>query len=235
VNHSPAESLSTTRVLIISDEPEFARTLIARWHSERHVPSFTQLGSELWNGAQSAAWDLAIVGPVQPVKLDAVLATLESALAPIVCMVPDAESVPSVRAVHPRVSVLRRHDTWPDTVVLLSGEILRRFETGLRMQQAERTVALSERYATLGRYMLDMRHSFNNAMTSVLGNAELLLLEPAALSAQVREQIETIRTMAMRMHEIMQRFSSLEAEMRFAERAAQHDPNSATVVAHPNA
>ncbi len=225
--HSPAESLSTPRVLIISDEPEFARALIARWQAERHAPSFTQLGSDLWNGARSAAWDLAIVGPVA--KVGPVLATLEAGSAPIVCLVPDTASVPPLRAAHPRISVLRRHETWADTVVLLSGEILRRFETGLRMQQAERTVALSERYATLGRYMLDMRHSFNNAMTSVLGNAELLLLEPAALSAQVREQIETIRTMALRMHEIMQRFSSLEAEMKFAERAAQHDSKSAPV------
>jgi signal transduction histidine kinase len=227
--HSPAESSTTTRVLIISDEPEFARTLIARWQSERHVPSFIQLGSELWDGARSAAWDLAIVGLIQPSKQEAVLAALEASSAPIVCLVPDAESVPALRAAHPRISVLRRHETWADTVVVLSGEILRRFETGLRMQQAERTIALSERYATLGRYMLDMRHSFNNAMTSVLGNAELLLLEPAALSAQVREQIETIRTMAMRMHEIMQRFSSLEAEMKFAERAAQHDTKCASV------
>ncbi len=222
----PAESPSTTRVLIISDEPEFARTLIARWQSERHVPSFTQLGSELWNGAQSAAWDLAIVGPVQAPKLEVVLSALQASSAPIVCLVSDAPSIPALRAAYSRVSVLRRHETWADTVVLLSGEILRRFETGLRMQQAERTVALSERYATLGRYMLDMRHSFNNAMTSVLGNAELLLLEPAAFSAQVREQIETIRSMAMRMHEIMQRFSSLEAEMKFVERAAQHEAKS---------
>ncbi len=231
MTQAPAESLSTSRVLIISDEPEFARTLIARWQAERHVPSFTQLGSELWNSARSAAWDLAIVGPVQPAKLETVLETLEASYSPIVCLVADVASISGLRGAHPRVSVLRRHETWADTVVLLSGEILRRFETGLRMQQAERTVALSERYATLGRYMLDMRHSFNNAMTSVLGNAELLLLEPAALSAQVREQIETIRTMALRMHEIMQRFSSLEAEMRFAERTAQHESKSAPVAA----
>lgn len=72
-----------------------------------------------------------------------------------------------------------------------------------------------EREAALGRYMLDMRHSFNNALTSVLGNSELLLLEPGALSAQTREQVETIHTMALRLCEVMQRFSSLENEMRF--------------------
>jgi hypothetical protein len=33
----------------------------------------------------------------------------------------------------------------------------------------------------------------------------------------VREQIEIIRNMSLRMHEIIQRFSSLESEMKVAE------------------
>jgi len=65
--------------------------------------------------------------------------------------------------------------------------------------------------------MLEMRHGLNNALTSVLGNSELLLLEPGAFSGQVREQIEIIRNMGLRMHEIIQRFSSLEMEMKVAE------------------
>ena len=72
-----------------------------------------------------------------------------------------------------------------------------------------------EREAALGRYMLEVRHNFNNALTSVLGNSELLLLEPGALSAQTRYQMETIHTMALRLCEVMQGFSSLENEMRF--------------------
>ena len=45
---------------------------------------------------------------------------------------------------------------------------------------------LRKREAALGRYMLEVRHAFNNALTSVLGNSELLLLESGALSAQAR-------------------------------------------------
>jgi signal transduction histidine kinase len=71
--------------------------------------------------------------------------------------------------------------------------------------------------------MLEQRHNMNNALTSVLGNAELLLLEPGALSAEVREQVETMHSMALRMHEIMQRFSSLESEMNFAEKASHRE------------
>ncbi len=62
--------------------------------------------------------------------------------------------------------------------------------------------------------MREMLHNLNNALTSVLGNSELLLLEPASLSPGPQSQIETIRNMALRMNEILQRFSSLEKELK---------------------
>jgi hypothetical protein len=46
----------------------------------------------------------------------------------------------------------------------------------------------------------------------------LLLVEPGSLSAEARSQIETVRNMALRMNEILQRFSSLEKELRVVER-----------------
>jgi len=76
--------------------------------------------------------------------------------------------------------------------------------------------------ATLGRYMLDTRHAINNALTSVLGNAELLLLD-TRLSDTVTSQVETIRNMALRMHEILQRFSSLEKELTVVEKQTEND------------
>jgi hypothetical protein len=66
--------------------------------------------------------------------------------------------------------------------------------------------------------MLEMRPSVNNALTSVLGNADLLLLEPGQNSGDSREQIRAIQAMALRLNEIMQRFSSLAAEMRSDEK-----------------
>ena len=51
----------------------------------------------------------------------------------------------------------------------------------------------------------------------------LLLLEPGSLSAQTRAQIETIRNMTLRIHEIMQRFSSLEKEMNVVAQQAEQD------------
>src|SRR5262249_18646466 len=110
--------------------------------------------------------------------------------------------------------------------------VLRRLQALARAERAEQTCQSLRSQATLGQYMIDMRHTVNNALTSVLGNAELLLLEPGAFSAGVRSQIDTIRNMALRMHEILQRFSSLEKELMFAgeQPAKQQASHSAAAV-----
>jgi signal transduction histidine kinase len=118
--------------------------------------------------------------------------------------------------------VLRQHEGWLDALVLVSVEALRRCEAVARTQRAERSLAAREMQATLGRYMLDTRHAMNNALTSVLGNAELLLLD-TRLSDTVTSQVETIRNMALRMHEILQRFSSLEKELTVVEKQTEND------------
>jgi len=83
-----------------------------------------------------------------------------------------------------------------------------------RALEAARLAAENLQFATLGRRVVEMRHSFNNAMTSLLGNAELLLQNPDSFSARVREQLQTIQAMALRLHHMMQRFNSLEAELQ---------------------
>ena len=88
-------------------------------------------------------------------------------------------------------------------------------------RRAERAAAKNEPHATLGRYILEMNHSVNNALTSMLGNAELLLLEPGQLSSQSLAQIKTIHSMALRINEVMQRFSSLASERQEAQNASQ--------------
>jgi hypothetical protein len=71
--------------------------------------------------------------------------------------------------------------------------------------------------------MLEVRPSVNNALTSILGNADLLLLEPEQVTGECRNQIRTVHAMALRLHEIMQRFSSLAAAMRAGEKESQAD------------
>lgn len=218
-------------VLIIADDAEFPRVVMTRWQAERAVPAFTLLTGELWNGAKGAAFSLAVVGPLFKNRTTTVLDKLEAAGAPAVFVSTDAKAIRTVRANYPRVLALQQHDGWLDAVVLVSSEILRRVEATARAQRAEHAAGARERDATLGRYMLEMRHSFNNALTSVLGNSELLLLEPGSLSAQARDQVDTIHTMALRLREVMQRFSSLENEMRFSEKES-HGETGDVVPAH---
>ena len=132
-----------------------------------------------------------------------------------------------LRAKHPRLVHVPLREDWAQTLLLVAGESLRRSEAIRLARQAERNAKKNEQNATLGRYMLDMKHSVNNALTSMLGNAELLLLEPGQLSSQSLAQIKTIHSMALRINEIMQRFSTLACEMQEAENASQAETQDA--------
>jgi hypothetical protein len=90
------------------------------------------------------------------------------------------------------------------------------------------TKAEVERHALLGRYMLEMRHTVNNALTSILGNAELILLDPQTLAPNLKLQIETIHNMGMRINEILQRFSSLQKELQLVEQESRKRAKTAT-------
>ena len=130
-------------------------------------------------------------------------------------------SVSNMRVSNMKVSNMKAILGTLCALLLVAGESLRRTEALRLARQAESKAARNEQYATLGRYMTDMKHSVNNALTSMIGNAELLLLEPGQLSKESLAQIKTIHSMALRINEIMQRFSSLSSEMRDAENESQ--------------
>ena len=215
------ENVDQPTVLIVSDDAEFSLAVKDRWQAERSMPTFTLMRGDLCQGLDAAGFELSIVGAVRPGILPAVLATLEPAGKPVLLVCKESQSAQEVRETQPRVIVLRQHEGWLDALVLLASETLRRCEALARVQRTLQANVLLGRQATLGRYVLEMRHNLNNALTSVLGNSELLLLEPGSLSAGARSQIETIRNMALRMHEILQRFSSLEKELSVVEKQAE--------------
>ena len=208
-------------VLIVSDDTEFARTITARWQSERYVPGITIVTSDVWHPAGSAGYDLTIIGPVRDGKRPSILASAGSSSGAASVCVADEKDIPSLHSELPQLLLVPMQDGWAGTLILVSIEALRRADAVARAKHAERQALASQNHATLGRYMLEMRPSVNNALTSVLGNADLLLLEPGRVSGESREQIQTIHTMALRLNEIMQRFSSLAAEMRLGEKDSQ--------------
>ncbi len=207
--------MSQPSVLIVSDDPEFASTIMARWQTERSVPAFLLMSTQVWSESLISACDLAIVGAAGG-DSRSILRTLDHEERPAIALLADSAQASQFREANPRVMLLHAHEGWVDALVLLASENLRRLEAAARARRAEQALAEAEGHATLGRYMIDMRHSFNNALTSVLGNSELLLLEPGTFSANVREQIATIHNMTMRIHDILQRFNHLEQELRFS-------------------
>jgi signal transduction histidine kinase len=223
--------LSHSSVLIVSDDTEFARTVAARWQAERRVPEITLTTSDVWQSSAAEGYNLVIVGPVRDNKISAILSALNAIpTAATIYVSTEAKNVLQLAAEHPHVLIIPREDGWIGTLILVAGEALRRAAATTRAQRAERISAEAQRNAALGRYMLDMRPSVNNALTSVLGNADLLLLEPGQIHPDAREQIRTIHTMALRLHEIMQRFSSVAAEMRAGEKESQAETSNASQI-----
>jgi signal transduction histidine kinase len=199
--------------LIVSDDPEFSRAITSRWQSERSVPAFTLMSSDIRLGFAPENLQLAIAGRVHPQALSAVLEALGAVGKRVLFVSEDAATLQTVRDRWPGIVAFRQQENWLDTLILVGSEALHRMKAEARALHAEKISALLEHEATLGRYVLEMRHTLNNMLTAMLGNSELLLLEPGSLSAEARSQIETIRNMALRIHEILRRFSSLEKEL----------------------
>jgi len=219
--------LRSASVLILTDETDFAGLLTACWQADRRAPAITVLGGDLWKDHEMASHDLVVVGPLRDGKLSLILSSLDPATALILCAPADTRELNQLRNKHPRLVHVPLREDWTQTLLLVAGESLRRTEALRLARQAENRAARSEHYATLGRYMLDMKHSVNNALTSMIGNAELLLLEPGQLSKQSLAQIKTIHSMALRINEIMQRFSSLASEIRDPETSSQAETEPA--------
>jgi signal transduction histidine kinase len=219
--------LRTTNVLILTDDAEFARLLTACWQVERQRPGLSVVSSDLWTARESVAPDLIVIGPLKDGKLGEALRSVPANTGVILCAPPESLEMGLLRKKYPRLVHVPLREDWAQVVLLVAGESLRRTEALRLAQQSECRAAQNANHATLGRYMIDMRHSMNNAMTSLLGNAELLLLEPGELSAQSLAQIKTIHTMALRINEIMQRFSSLASEMRDDETSSQAETEHA--------
>ena len=213
-------TVNQKKIVILSDDASFSSQVCERWQGERAVPEFTVLKGDSARALAPESLDLAVIDLPRPDAHRAARRVHELSGKPVILVCGDAETLQSVRRESQRFLTVMRSGNWPDFVVVLALEILRRIDAVHRADHAEQASALLQCHATLGQYVIDMRHSLNNALTGVLGNSELLLLEPGTFSAGVRSQIDTIRNMALRMHEILQRFSSLEKELTFVEQQA---------------
>jgi len=158
-------------VVIVSDDAEFSGAISSRWQQERGAPAFTLVSGDLCHGLAAEAFDLAIAGNVRTDLQSGVLKTLEQSGKPVLLVYEEGSLETQPVEKHPRLMVLPRQEGWLDTLVLLVSEILRRCEALARLRRAEQTNTVLERQAALGRYVIDVRHNLNNALTSILGNS----------------------------------------------------------------
>lgn len=198
-------------VLLLSSDPVFSRELTQAWPAGGETPEFVLLEEDHRRELPRDTYDLAIAHAVSPERHAALRLALAAARKPAILIHSDANASPC--EIHGQTVELRRDShSWPAMAAVLSREILRRLQAEARAAESNRLHAGADAEATLGRYITEMYSTINNALTSVLGNAELLLLEPG-LPAPVLAQADTIRNMALRLHEVFQRFSSLEKEL----------------------
>lgn len=207
-------NLNRPTVLLLSSDPAFPRQVTANWPESAELPEFVVLKEDLCTELKHDTYDLAIAdGSTNPANITEILAS--SGKPAIIVHSDTFISRCSVNG--PLLLLHRRAHTWPAIVGVLGREILRREQAERRAREAEQLRAAAEAEATLGRYMVEMRHTVSNALTSVLGNAELLLHEPG-LPAPVLGQADTVRNMALRLNEVFQRFSSIQKELSVAAR-----------------
>jgi len=199
-------------IAIITDDAAFANALTRRWLTERDVPAFVLMqGDSVCQN--SLDFDLAVAIRITPEKLAMAVNSLNAAGKPAILV----SSLNGNSPHGPYLAVLPEVLEWPDLVVVVAQQILQQERTKLELNRLQHINTELERDASLGRYMLEVRHNLNNALTSVLGNSDLILLDAEQLPASLRQQVENIRNMSMRMNEIMHRFSSLQKEMQLME------------------
>ncbi len=224
-------------VLILASDPAFSREITAHWPQDPapqfHSPEFIVLDPAFSRDLKGSNYDLAIADasyyekrkhnkhdkkdendPSKNKDRNGPNQFLNQSLAagkPVIMI--HCDPARAFYNIHGAVIELRGEPgVWPALAGLIGREILRRCQAESHAREAEKLCAAAQSEATLGRYMLEMRTNVNNALTTVLGNAELLVLEPG-LPASVLAQADTIRNMALRLHEVFQRFSSLEKEL----------------------
>jgi hypothetical protein len=204
------------QILIVSDDSEFVRTLAGRWRMEKDSPTITAVSQSVSRQGNSSGYEIMVVGPLRACTALPAGPTVHPDS--VVCAVGDEQSLKVVRAAHSDWLLLPECAGWTKILISLAGEVLRRTAAETRAREAEILNLSQKRFGTLGKSLLEARPGMVNALTSLLGNADLILLSNEPLPDECRENVRIIHTMALRLNEIVQRLSSIENEMELSER-----------------
>src|ERR1700760_995334 len=147
-----------SQVVLIADDPGFARDLMARWQIERGLPGITAMSTDLLTGISEGNFDLVIIGSVRNLRLAAVLKLVEAGDYPVICLLESAAEVKAAKVEYPRLHVMQSHEGWLDLLLLLAAECLKRVDLMERVRRAEKTALASSRGPDLGPYVMESRH-----------------------------------------------------------------------------
>jgi len=213
--------MNASSVLVVSDDVEFVREFVSRWEVEHGAPPITVVSTEMWKQASVIGYALVIVGFLR--KNSPAATAPELSCDTTVCVVGDRERLSSIRSAHSDWLAVFDQPGWPETLISFAKEVLRRIAAEKQARESERTCLSQQRLATVGESLLMARPGMVNALTSLLGNADLLLLSGEPFSVGCLEQLRTVHQMALRLNEIIQRLSSLANEMELSEMESQRE------------
>lgn len=207
--------MEEVKVGIISGDGEFVDCITQSWRRLGFAPLFTVAAEA--SGNELAGHAVVLTDGVQNLRAlheDVVLAIALPAAAADV-------QLAELQDRDLRVMYIARSGAWADQAALLAQQTVLRLEAQAQLAKMRQRLQEAERYAALGRFIVESRHAIGNALTGVLGHSELLLLEgEEQLRGQARAQVEMIRQMSLKMHETFHRLSSLDMELR---RQAERD------------
>ena len=212
--------MSQPTVLVLSDDDLFVRSLLERWQNEPATPAFV-LGASSRSANLPETLALALLGPFELSRTQQELAALRDRRGdvPALCVMTGNNSAEPLRRLYSQAVFVRTEGSCVEPVALLAFEMIRRQSLLDQAHALEQSLLDMRREAGVGRYMLEKRHSFNNALTSVLGNAELAMLDPEAIPQPMREQIAAIHTNAVKLHDLMHRLNLLDSELKLSHSA----------------
>jgi signal transduction histidine kinase len=203
-------------VLIVSDDPEFVSSLMLSCHGWSIAPEFAVASQ-----ADSGELPECIVAIVDGAEA---LSRLHASVLLAIAVLPD-ECLLATGTPGMRILQLPRGNGWADTAAAVAEQTMLRGEAVAKFAESERRMRECERFATLGRFIVEARHGLGNALTSLLGHSELALMKTESnVRDEVRGQLETIHAMSLRISDVMQRLTTLDMEMRLAERQTRTDP-----------
>jgi len=88
-------------------------------------------------------------------------------------------------------------------------ELSARVRASLRMKKLQDRVIKAERLAAVGALVVTMSHEINNPLTGIIGNCQIILKNADSIPPKMRERVQSIMDMAVRISRVLQKAANL--------------------------